>query len=232
MYKIKGRVRYSECDEKKRAKLSAIIDYFQDCSSEQSEEIGAGIAYLKAKKRAWFLNSWQVIVERYPEMAEEIEVSTWAYAFKGAFGYRNYCMKTMDGEVLAYANSLWIYMDTERGRPVKATEEEIAMYPLEPPLEMEPMERKINVPEGANVVDTFSVRKYHIDTNHHMNNGKYIQAACEVLPEGYQVEKMRVAYKKAAVYGDEIVVKKAIEEKENRIIVSLEPYVVVEFIGE
>lgn len=235
MYKIEGRIRYSECGVDNKATISSIINYFQDCTSENSELLGVGVAYLRAKNRAWVLNSWQVVVNRYPECSEEIEISTWATGFKGVFGPRNFCMKTKAGEVLAYANTLWVFVDTESGRPVRPDEEDIAFYNVEPPLEMEKVSRKINLPEIAEVVDTFPVRKYHIDTNNHMNNSQYIQLAAEVLPEDFQVTKLRAEYKKAAVYGDKIVLKVAREEE--RIVAELcdteeNPYAVVEFIGE
>ena len=235
MYKMKNQIRYSECGPDNQLKLPAIINYFQDCSSEHSERLGMGVDYLKEHKRAWVLNSWQVEIYRYPAMSECVEVSTWANGCKGVFGPRSFCMKTVEGEMLAGANTLWVYIDTETGKPVKPTAEEIAAYGEEPPLPMEKVSRKIILPEDAGEVDTFSVRKYHIDTNHHVNNSKYIELAAEAIPEDFRVEKLQVEYRKAAVYGDKIVLKCAMEE--GRVIVGLcdeegSPYAIVMFIGE
>lgn len=235
MYKINGRVRYSECGIDNKIKLPAIINYFQDCTTENSETIGVGHDYLVDRKRAWILNSWQVEILRRPQVRESIEVSTWATGFKGVFGPRDFCMKTAEGEELARAHSLWVYIDTESGRPIKPTEEEIAVYEVGKPISMEEVSRKIKVPEGAVVVDTFPVHKYHIDTNVHVNNSKYIELACEALPDDFEVKKLRVEYKKAAVLGDRMVLKK-VKEK-NRIVVELcdeegSTYAIVEFIGE
>ena len=232
MYKIDTKVRYSECGEDGKIKLASIINLFQDASSAQSESLGVGMDYLKSVKRAWVLNSWQIIVERYPKAHEEIEVTTWPTGFRGVFGPRNFCLKTQDGEMLAYAHTLWVYMDFENGMPTKPSEEEKAIYGTEPPLEMEYASRKIKMPEEAKVVDTISVRKYHIDTNNHMNNCQYVQMAVEVLPEDFRTKQVRVEYKKSAVYGDKIVIKMA--EEEERIVVELcdeyeVPYAVVEF---
>lgn len=232
MYKIDTKVRYSECGEDGKIKLASIINLFQDASSAQSESLGVGMDYLKSVKRAWVLNSWQIIVERYPKAHEEIEVTTWPTGFRGVFGPRNFCLKTQDGEMLAYAHTLWVYMDIENGMPTKPSEEEKAIYGTEPPLEMEYASRKIKMPEEAKVVDTISVRKYHIDTNNHMNNCQYVQMAVEVLPEDFRTKQVRVEYKKSAVYGDKIVIKMA--EEEERIVVELcdeyeVPYAVVEF---
>lgn len=232
MYKIDTKVRYSECGENGKIKLASIINLFQDASSAHSESLGVGIEYLKKEKLAWILNSWQIIVERYPKAHEEIQVTTWPTGFRGVFGPRNFCMKTADGEMLAYAHTLWVYMDIENGMPTKPSEEEKTIYGTEPPLEMEYASRKIKLPEASKVVDTVLVRKYHIDTNRHVNNCQYVQMATEVLPDDFTVRQVRVEYKKSAVYGDKIVIKMACEEE--RIVVELcdeyeVPYAVVEF---
>lgn len=235
MYNIETKVRYSECGENGKMKLSAIVNQFQDSSSEHSESLGVGMDYLKEQKRAWILNSWQIVIERYPKAHEDIVVSTWPTGFRGVFGPRNFCMKTPGGEMLAYANTLWVYLDIEKGMPTKPSEEEKTIYGTEPPLDMEYSSRKIKLPEEAEVVDTVSVRKYHIDTNSHMNNSQYVLLAAEVLPEEFEVRQVRVEYKKSAVYGDEIVIKMA--EEETRIVVELSDeenntYALVEFTGE
>lgn len=235
MYKIDTEVRYSECGESGQIKLASIVNYFQDISSAHSESLGTGMEYLMKKNRSWVLNSWQIIVNRYPNLHEKIEISTWPTGFKGVFGPRNFCMKTPEGEMLAYANTIWVYIDLESGRPTKPDEAEIAAYGVEPPLEMEYAPRKIKLPQEATIVDTMQVRKYHIDTNSHMNNSQYVQLATEVLQAGFFVKKLRVEYKKSALYGDLIVLKRA--EEENRIVVELcdkeeKTYAVVEFIGE
>lgn len=235
MYKVDTKVRYSECGENGKMKLSSIINQFQDASSAHSEDLGVGMGYLKEKKRAWILNSWQIIVERFPNAYEPIEVTTWPTGFKGVFGPRNFCMKTAAGEMIAYAHSLWVYVETETGKPSKPDEEEKQIYGVEPPLEMEYAPRKIKTTEHAKVVDTIRVRKYHIDTNSHMNNSQYVQMAMEVLPDDFVVRQLRVEYKKSAVYGDKIVLKMGAEE--GRTVVELcdeaeNAYAVVEFIGE
>ena len=63
------------------------------------------------------------------------------------------------------------------------------------------------------------MRKYHIDTNEHVNNCQYVQMALEGLEKPVEVEKMRVEYKKSAVYGDVIYPKVAYEE--DRTVVEL-----------
>lgn len=235
MYKIKSRVRYSECGSDNHLKLASLINYFQDCTTENSEQLGVGYTFLRARKRAWILNAWQVCIRRLPEVGEEVEASTWATGFKGVLGPRDFLLQTAEGEELVRAHSLWVYVDTESGRPIKPEEQDISVYQVEEAFPSNGFSRKIKLPDSALEVDTFPVRKYHIDTNNHVNNSKYVEFACEVLPEDFSVTGVRVEYRKAAVYGDYITVKT--ERDEDRVIVGLfdqegNPYAVIEFMGE
>ena len=94
-YSFSGRVRYSEIGENGRLTLPGILNYFQDCSTFQSEEVGLGLEVLKNRKRFWVLSAWQVIVDRYPALGEKIRTSTWAYGFRGFIGMRNFTMDTI-----------------------------------------------------------------------------------------------------------------------------------------
>ena len=58
-YHFNGRVRYSETDEKGLLTLPGILNYFQDCCTFHSEDIGQGMDVLKKRSRVWMLSSWQ-----------------------------------------------------------------------------------------------------------------------------------------------------------------------------
>lgn len=232
IYQFDSRVRYSEVDEKRDLTLNGIINYFQDCSTFQSEEIGLGIQYLAKKRRAWMLSSWQIVIDRLPKFGEKITVQTWAYGFKAFYGDRNFSLLDEQGGRIVYANSLWIYMDTESGRPTKLEKDQMEGYSLEERLEMDYAPRKIALPEKMEEKEAFSVLRHQLDTNHHVNNGQYIQMAHEFLPEGFQVYQMRAEYKKAAVLHD--VIYPGVHTADGRCTVALcgadgKAYAVVEF---
>ena len=92
--------------------------------------------------------------------------------------------------------------------------------------------RKISLPEETEVLEAFPVRRYHIDTNEHVNNCQYVQMALEFLPADRQFRQIRVEYKKSAVLGDVIYPKRSREEERTIIELCAEngrPYAVVEF---
>lgn len=235
MYQFESRVRYSEVNSEKQLTLPSLLDYLQDCCTFQSEDLGIGVDYLAGEHAAWVLSSWEIEILKYPRMGEMIRVGTWPYHFKGFYGYRNFQIENAGGEMLAKANSLWVFMDMERMRPARISEEVVAVYQneLEEPLAGNWGERKIAVPADGEKREPVQVARFHIDTNHHMNNGKYVLVAEEYLPEDFEVGGLRVEYKKAAVLGDILYPAVTMEPGKATVVLSDEadkPYAVVQFL--
>ncbi len=204
MYTFNGRVRYSEVGEDGCMSLHALLDYFQDCTTFQSEDVGLGISYMKEISQVWLLSAWQICVERYPAFGENIVIGTIPYEFRGFMGLRNFLMLTEEGETLAYANSVWTLMDTEKRLPVKPNKEMLEGYVLEEKYPMAYAPRKIAVPAGGQAMEPFAVKPHHLDTNHHVNNGQYVRMAMDCIPVDFKIGQLRVEYKGQAVLGDEI----------------------------
>ncbi|MDK2809186.1 MAG: hypothetical protein PWP24_1923 [Clostridiales bacterium] len=205
MYEFKSRVRYSEIGPDKHLTLPSIINYFQDCSTFQSEALGVGLAYLEKEHRAWILNSWQINIADYPYLGDDITISTWAYDFKGTYGNRNFLLKGANDTVYASANSIWIYMDTKNSRMLRVPKEMAARYGMEEAYKMEYAPRKIALPDTLEEKDGFPVLQSNLDTNHHVNNEEYVKMAAAYLPAHFIVGRMRAEYRSSAVLGDEII---------------------------
>lgn len=164
-------------------------------------------------------------------------MSTWSYSFKGFYGYRNFTIKDEAGEICAFANSVWVYMDTATMRPVRiAKEVQDAYIPvMDEAIQYDWSDRKIRI-EGTPVEkEPVLVQRFHIDTNHHMNNGKYILVAEEYLPENFKTESIRVEYKKAAVIGNMLYPE--VYEQQNGVTIVLAdeqkvPYAIMQFRGK
>ena len=202
MYTFESRVRYSEVGEDGRMTLQSLLDYFQDCSTFHSEDIGLGVDYFRQIHQVWLLSAWQICVNRYPKVYEQIVIGTAPYDFRGFIGCRNFEMKTKEGEVLAYANSIWSLMDTEKMVPVKPNEKMLAGYVLEEKYPMAYAPRKIAVPKDGAEEEPFTVKPHHLDTNHHVNNGQYVRMAMDYVQEKFEVRQLRVEYKMQALLGD------------------------------
>ena len=204
MYTFESKIRYSELAEDGMLSLGALINYFQDCSTFQSEHLGVGVEELKKRKRAWFLSSWQIDIDRYPGLLEPVTIGTAAWDFKGFYGSRNFALMDPSGKPFVRANSLWVFVNTETGRLIKPEAEDTEPYGKEEPLSMEYLGRRISLSGTGKEGPSFLVGRHQIDTNGHMNNSQYVQMAAEFLPKGLRPFRIRVEYKRAATYGQEI----------------------------
>lgn len=235
MYTFEGRIRYSETDSEGRLTMASLINYFQDCSTFQSEDLGVGLDYLKERHMVWVLSSWQIVVDHYPGLCEKVITGTLPYGLRGFLGYRNFFMTDEKGGYFAKANSLWSLLDTETGRPVNIPEVMYQNYRLGERLEMEYAPRKISIPGNGVAGEPILVRKHHLDTNHHVNNQQFVNMAIECVPEILAIRQMRAEYKKQAFLDDVLI--PFVAENDGIYTVALQdedgkPYAVVELTAD
>lgn len=231
MYQFKSRIRFSETDKNKKLSLPSIVDYFQDSSTFQTEELGVGFSYLEPRGLTWVLSYWQIIIDEYPALGEEISVGTLPYDFKSFMGKRNFFIEK-DGKMIVRADSLWALLDMEKLRPVKIPELLLTTYQKEEKLEMEYAPRKITIVGKETEEEGLCIGRHHLDCNGHVNNSQYIKIAMAYLPEEFQIKQMRAEYKNQAYLGDKIRTFRY--EEEDKMIICLcnqekEPFAVIEF---
>lgn len=207
MFEMKRTVTYSQVGSNITMDMAGIVHYLQDCTLAHSESLGRGVQNVEQTKRAWFLSSWQIEVTRFPKYQEQVTVRTWPHEFKSMYGYRNFDILDNEGRQIVRANSIWIFMDINRMCPIKPTEDDVRGYDLEAAIDMEYAPRKIkqlpddNLTAVNNELPEIVVKRSFLDSNHHVNNGRYVSEALDMADtDGYM--KMRVDYRKAAVLGD------------------------------
>lgn len=232
MYLFDGRIRFSEVDSEGKLTLKALLNYFQDASTFHSEDLGLGTGYLRERHLVWVLSAWQIVVERYPRLYERVRIGTMPYEFKGFVGMRNFAMFTLQGAYLAKANSFWSLLNVDTGKPVQITEAMREGYVLEERLPMDYAPRKIPVPEGGESSEPIVVKKHHLDTNRHVNNGQYVDMALAFVPDGFAISQMRAEYRRQAFLDD--VLYPYVAAESDKYVISLtdaqgRPYVIVEF---
>ncbi len=183
MYSFTSMVRYSETDETGHLSLINLMNYLQDCCLFHSESLGVGPDNLKERHRLWLLSGWQIVIDRYPKMFEKITVETIPYAFEGCLGWRNVAILDEDGIFIVRANSSWVYLNTDTGKPQRPEENEKAAYGTEERIPMEYASRKIKLPENMQNGKPIPVVQDYIDTNHHVNNAQYVEIALKMMEE-------------------------------------------------
>lgn len=222
MYEYDKRIGFSECDTNKKFTVTALIDAFQDCSTFQSEDAGAGFDALEPMHLVWVINYWELQILSLPKLCDHVTVGTFPYSFKSCFGLRNFYLKDDKGDYLVKANSMWTLIDSVTVKPVKAPDFVKNAYDVEQKLDMPYTSRKVLIPEGEEVSvherEPVRIQEYHLDSNHHMNNGQYVKLAMSGLPAG-EITGLRIDYRRQAMLGDTIY--PVVYEKGNERVVAL-----------
>ncbi|MCR4568027.1 MAG: hypothetical protein K5769_08240 [Pseudobutyrivibrio sp.] len=205
MYQYKDRISYSEVDSNLNLTYYNLVNYMQDCSCFHSDDVGVGVMHLGPLKKGWFVTTYEIHIKRMPKYLENIVINTYPYQVRGMMARRIYEMRTEEGELLMYADSLWVLMDLENLRPARIDDEIIAAYASEDKAPKFDFNRsKLQYHDGEGVkVGSFTVNENQIDTNNHMNNSFYIDVTRRYLPkEDFSI--IDVNYKKAAMLFDEL----------------------------
>lgn len=193
----------------------AIMAVMEDIAGAHSASLGCGLADVEKSGVVWVLLDWNIKIINRPKYREQITACTWSRKYNTACAYRDFELLNDKGEVMAAGSSRWVLIDLQNRRPQRLTEERLAIYQSEPERNALDEEMKnIAYPKGFFDGEDIYKRKYEvlrrdIDTNLHMHNLSYLEAAYETLPEDIyrkgECSNIRICYKKEIMYGEEIV---------------------------
>ena len=215
-YTMPVRVRYSDTNRDGFMNLHKILEYFQDCCIFQSESLGYKVQDELDRDRGWFLLAWNVEIERFPVMGEELQITTEPYKMKGFYGYRRFMIIDSDSKVLASADSLWLLMDLRKKIPQRVPADMINAYITDVEDDTVRVKRKLET-EGPWISrGNITVTRHFLDTNSHVNNVFYGMWAEEYLPDGFPVHRIMIDYRQSSFENDVITVDTIQEEERVR----------------
>lgn len=203
-------IHYYEADSNLKCKLPSIVNFICDVGTDQSESLGGGIEYCTENNCAWVFFEDDIVMHRYPEYGETISITTVPEGFKKFYGLRKYIIKDKDENIIGEAKAIFFLIDIQRRRPMRIQKEQYEMYGIsgDTDLNCDDFIEKIKNHNPAQYVKEFNVRYSDIDSNHHVNNVKYIEWSLEAVPveifEKYEISRLRVIFEKECVYGEKV----------------------------
>lgn len=186
----------------------ALLAIMQDIACLHSASVGYGVLEIETKKRAWMLLDWKMEVIKRPKYNDDIKVETWSRKVERLYAYRDFQLKDKEGNIIAIGTSRWIFVDTDRKRPVRLTADIADLYESE-------TDKNVFTEEMEDIKcgdylfkKDYCVQRRDIDINQHMNNLSYLDMAYEILPEDIYNTKVfnniRIVYKKEILYGEKV----------------------------
>lgn len=208
---------YYDCNKFGYIKPKALLEYLVETSSLQSDSMKLGFKELMEKDYGWILSKWKLKILDNPKAMDKIKVQTWTSGFNKFYAFREFNLYGEDEKLIAKASTLWIFMDTEKKRPVRIPAELYSGYDL---IGERNFDEFFNFDTNIKMDKSmdFRVRKTDIDYNEHVNNAKYLNWFLEPIPleidENYLLNEVDIYYKKEIKY-NHIIESKISEKKEN-----------------
>lgn len=203
MFSLEEYVTSSRTDDRGRLKLVSAVDMMQDCSQLWMKSEPVMERYFNTNNMAQLLASRQIDILRMPVYGERLTITTSVFEVQNFLGYRNTVVYDAEHKPCIVSWSTGAFVCLSNSRLTKIPPEISANIVYDKKIEMEYMDRKINIPDGEKtILLPVQVMKNDIDMNRHMNNAQYVRVAMEFLPEDFSVDRLRIEYKAPAVCGD------------------------------
>lgn len=100
-------------DSSRRLSPASTLAVAQDLSYKGGDELGIGDKEMSARGLAWVLCRARFIVERAPEMFEDVILETWHKGLSGPYFIRNYRIRDTAGRELVRVTSSCVLIDKE-----------------------------------------------------------------------------------------------------------------------
>ncbi|WKY48289.1 thioesterase [Eubacteriaceae bacterium ES3] len=200
---------------------TAVMNYFQEVSTNQGIALGVGADYLSQKQLAWFLVKYDIRFEKTPEYRSQVRVTTEATGMDRYCAVRQFKITDLDHNDLIVADTQWLLInrETQKMESVDAHPEFMVYNCFE---KKEPIFKKLPRLKNPLTGKKFEVRFLDIDFNNHVNHVKYIAWGIEALPleivKTKELKRAKIVFKEQCFYGDQVeVLSEAVEEDIYRI---------------
>lgn len=205
MYRNKLRIGSSAVGRDGRLRITNAVDVMQDCACFHLEDNPVLSRYFREEHCGMYLIYRQVEIVSRPYYNEKITVETATFQCNRAMGSRNTRLLDSEGKVAFIDYEIGAFVDLNRAAMIRAPQEVVDAIPMEPPMEMERLPRKIQLPSGEGKKGSaFTVPRCYIDNFGHMNNSKYIEVTEPLLPHDFEIARIRLDFRTALLEGETV----------------------------
>ncbi len=185
-YTYETAVAYSDIGPDQRLSHTGLLRLLQEAASVASDDVGYGLKDIPHNGVHWVLTGWRLELKSRPYWRTDLRVETWPRTMEGFASDRSFLVYAGE-ELIARADSRWILVSVETGRPVRVTDAVRTAYRPhfddQTVFDGEPIPHNGVTPPGAPVAFETVAGRRDIDTNYHVNNLHYLDYAIEALPE-------------------------------------------------
>ncbi len=164
-------------------KPTMILNLCQESAYMHSSQRGFGYHNLLEQGVAWVLSRAKAEIKRLPQWGEKITIRTWHKGQSGLFSLRDYAFTDAQGNQIIAATTSWLIINlaTRRiSRVDRVFAADDAFRLLEYKCDaVEQEAHRVVVPSDKVWLSEHHVRYSDMDVNHHVNNVRYMEWACD-----------------------------------------------------
>lgn len=202
MYSETRKIEINDCDYMKHVRPEYFFSRFDELATTDASNIGLYTADMRTAY-GWIVAK-QTLVFHRPIMLDELVTITTVACKPSRVIYPRYYAMTIDDQEVGYCASLWTLIDVKTRRIARVRNSALRQYQAE---EM-PHEAVTLTAEPCAFVRTYQPSYSDIDTNGHMNNGRYIRIACDLIDIAYYrthtIKSLSINYKQEVLPEDEM----------------------------
>jgi len=120
VFKMRRRVRWRDIDGAGHVNNATYMAYIEDCGVQVAAAHGWPMGRIMDTGFAIVARRYRIDYRQPALLDEELEIATWVSDVKRATAVRHYTItRVADGELLARAHVLWVWVDLKTGRPIR-----------------------------------------------------------------------------------------------------------------
>lgn len=179
---LKFTVRFSDCDEHSRLKLSRLFQFTEEVALADAQRKGYGLWSMMKAGYGCAVTRMKLRLNHTPVLGEELHISTWAKEnHKDKVIYKDYIVRDGQGHVLIEGTSSWLLVDLKTGKAVAPS---TSPYPV-PIIEgKEALPSRLEILSMGlfpKVIGQVQGRNTDMDINHHVNHCRYVDWVLDAL---------------------------------------------------
>ena len=183
VYQTKFEIDATHSDCFGRLKPSSILYFVQEIAGQNCKELAVDWDTMAARRMFWAIIRHRVQITRLPSKGETITVETWPMPATRAYYPRSVVGYDADGRELFRSISIWVLMDMDTRAMILPGKSGVDVPGLL--LGSELAAPKSLAPVRLSAEITRKVRFTDLDLNGHMNNCRYMDWVCDLLPSGF-----------------------------------------------
>lgn len=203
-----------ESDAQQSLPLTLLTSRIIEIATEHANTLHIGYADMNGMNLGWVLSRLTIEMLRWPSVNEEYTIVTWIESWNRHFSERNFEIRDKNGEVIGYARTVWMVINTITHENAGTESLHLAdglISDRECPIAKQ---SKLRAVECDNP-DTYIVRLTDIDFYRHVNTVKYVallinQFSLDDLDRNY-IRRFEIAFMQEGRYGDAIKIMRSDE---------------------